>query len=105
MEDLLDELVENERMYYVYKNYQRRLKRYRGINNSFKEKYKLAFDNFEKEIIARIEECNFEVNCDAREWRDAVNQIKMLEERERLLMDYIFWTLRIKRGNPFETSP
>ncbi|MFH0924449.1 MAG: hypothetical protein V1872_02265 [bacterium] len=99
MEDMfsgqLGELAENERMYYVYNDYQRRLTRYRGLDNFFKKKHKMSFENFEKEIIPHIEEYNLEVKCDAYEWRDVFNQIKILEGREKALMDDIFWSLGI----------
>ncbi|MFH0924450.1 MAG: hypothetical protein V1872_02270 [bacterium] len=75
-------LVENERKYYLRKDYQRKLTRYKNLDDSFKKKYKMDFEEFEKEIIAEIEKNDFEVESDTQEWRAAVNEIKILEKKE-----------------------
>jgi hypothetical protein len=65
-----DELVEMLRGEYL-----RKLTRYRLTDEFFRKKYRMTYDEFEKENVVAKKNFSWEVESDAQEWEMAIDGI------------------------------
>ena len=67
------ELLEHE--------YRRRLTHYENINETFKKKYNMTFDEFEERNIVREKMFSWDVESDAMDWEQAIDGIKTMKKK------------------------
>lgn len=65
-----DELVEMLRREYL-----RRLTRYRLTDEFFRKKYRMRYEEFEKENVVAKRDFSWEVESDAQEWEMAIDGV------------------------------
>lgn len=68
------------------RDYIRRITRYKMIDDSYREKYNMDFDEFEKTNVVSKQNYTFEVESDAQEWELAIDGLKIIEKRLKELM-------------------
>lgn len=77
----LDEMTEDELKEVLRRDYIRRLTRYRMIDDSYRKKYSMDLDSFEKANIVEKQNYSFAVESDAQEWELAIDGIKTVEKK------------------------
>ena len=77
----INEMTEDELKEVFRRDYLRRLTRYRMMDDSYKKKYGMTFDSFQKANIVKKQGYSFEVESDAHEWELAIDGIKTIERK------------------------
>ncbi|MFH1860909.1 MAG: hypothetical protein ABH870_07880 [bacterium] len=77
----IDEMTEDTLKNIFYRDYIRRLTRYRMTDNFYNKKYDMEFERFEKENIVEKQGYTFEVESDAQEWELAIDGIRTVEKK------------------------
>ena len=81
----LESISDEELKEILRKEYLRRLTRYKLIDELFRKKYGLTFEEFEKNDTVAKENYSWEVESDAQEWEAAVDGINTVLEKLREL--------------------
>lgn len=80
--ELISKLVGEDEILNALKNdYRRKLITYKFVDEKFRKKYKVDFQTFEKQNIAKVKEFSWEVESDAIEWEHAIEGIKTCEQK------------------------
>ncbi|MFH1563611.1 MAG: hypothetical protein ABIF11_09415 [Nitrospirota bacterium] len=77
----IDEITEDELKNIFYRDYLRRLARYRMTDNFYRKKYGIDFERFEEENIVEKQGYTFEVESEAQEWELAIDGIRTVEKK------------------------
>jgi hypothetical protein len=81
----LESMSEEELKEVLRKEYLRRLTRYKWIDELFRKKYGLTFEEFEKNDTVAKENYSWEVESDAQDWEAALDGINTALEKLREL--------------------
>ncbi len=84
---LFELISEKELKETVLSEYKRRLILYRLINERFKKKYGMEFEEFEQNNVVKEKDFSWEVEKDAMEWEHAVEGIRYTEEMIKKLKE------------------
>jgi hypothetical protein len=82
----IEALTEEELKGVLRRDYLRRLTRYRITDDSYKKKYGMDFESFEKAHIVKKQNYTFEVESDAQEWELAIDGIRTIEKKLKELL-------------------
>ena len=77
----IDEMTEDELKEVLRRDYIRRLTRYRIIDDYYRKKYGMDYENFEKTNIVQRQGYTYEVESDAQEWELAIDGIMTVEKK------------------------
>ena len=77
----IDEMTDDTLKNIFYRDYMRRLTRYRITDNFYKKKYDMDFERFEKENIVEKQGYAFEVESVAQEWELTIDGIRTIERK------------------------
>ncbi|MFH1318643.1 MAG: hypothetical protein ABIH71_06480 [Candidatus Omnitrophota bacterium] len=77
----MEEMTEDELREVLRRDYIRKLTRYKMIDDSYREKYNMGFNEFEKANVVSKQNYTFEVESDAQEWELAIDGLKTIERR------------------------
>lgn len=78
-------MSEDELKELLRKEYLRRLTRYKLVDELFRKKYGLSFEEFEKNDTVAKKNYTWEVESDAQEWESAVDGVNTVLEKLREL--------------------
>lgn len=78
---IIDLIPEKELKEVVLSEYERRLVLYKLIDERFKKKYLMDYQEFERKNVVKEREFTWEIERDAMEWEHAVEGIKSLQEK------------------------
>ncbi len=81
IKQIVSKLSEDELQEILRREYLRRLTRYKLADESFREKYGMTFEEFERENIVVKKGFSWEVESDAQEWELAIDGIKTCHEK------------------------
>ncbi len=84
---IADLIPENELKEVVLSEYKRRLVYYRFIDAMLKRKYGMTFEEFEEKNIIKERDFSWEVERDAMQWEHAIEGIRDMEEKIKVLKD------------------
>lgn len=79
----LESMTEEELKEVLRKEYLRRLARYKWIDELFRKKYGLSFEEFEKSDAVAKKNYSWEVESDAEKWESAVDGVNTVLEKLR----------------------
>lgn len=82
----MEEMTGDEIKEIFRRDYIRRLTRYKMIDDSYRRKYNMDFDEFEKTNVVSKQNYTFEVESDAQEWELSIDGLKMIEKKLKELM-------------------
>lgn len=71
----IEKLTEDELLEMLRNEFLRKLARYKFIDESFRKKYGISFEEFEKKNIVAGRNYSWEVESDAQEWESAIDGI------------------------------
>ena len=77
----IDEMTEDELKEILQRDYLRRLTRYRMIDDFYRKKYGMDFENFEETNVVERHGYTYEVESDAQEWELAIDGIMTVEKK------------------------
>jgi hypothetical protein len=77
----IDEMSEDELKEVLQRDYIRRLTRYRIIDDFYRKKYGMDYENFEKANIVERQGYTYEVESDAQDWEFAIDGIMTVEKK------------------------
>jgi len=72
---------EDEILNALKNDYRRRLITYKFVDEKFRKKYKMDFQDFEKQNIVKKKNFSWEVEADAMEWEHAIEGIRTCEQK------------------------
>ena len=72
---------EDEILNALKNDYRRRLITYKFVDEKFRKKYKMDFQDFEKQNIVKKKKFSWEVEADAMEWEHAIEGIRTCEQK------------------------
>lgn len=82
----MEEMTGDEIKEIFRRDYIRRLTRYKMIDDSYRRKYNMDFDEFEKTNVVSKQNYTFEIESDAQEWELSIDGLKMIEKKLKELM-------------------
>ena len=65
--------------------YKRKLLLYKILDKNMNEKYKMDFNNFEKDNVVSRSDFSWDVESDSMEWEHAIEGIKTMKEKITVL--------------------
>jgi len=72
---------EDEILNALKNDYRRKLITYKFVDEKFRKKYKMDFQDFEKQNIVKKKNFSWEVEADAMEWEHAIEGIRTCEQK------------------------
>ncbi len=86
LEKQIRDMTEDELKDIFHRDYLRRLARYRMIDDSYRKKYNMNLESFEKGNVVAKQGYTFEVESDAQEWELAIDGIRTVGKKMRELL-------------------
>ena len=77
----IDEMTEDELKEVLRRDFVRKLTGYRLTDDTYKKKYKMDFERFQKANVVEKQNYSFEVESDAQEWELAIDGIETVKKK------------------------